>query len=116
MMNCSSGFGNLNLTKSPIAEKNVILKIKLEVKIYRRYVYVQLFPEVGAPTVLVFCFSKETKLLGVRAVLTAQVQRSLGSISSIDSPNTASTWSMSGTDGANTHGADTTSTREYEQY
>ena len=57
------------------------------------------------PTVLLaYCFSKETKLQGVRAVLTAYVLRVLGSINSIDGSNATSPWSMCSTDGADTVG------------
>ena len=82
MMKCSSGFCDLNLTKSPMAEKNEVLKIevRIKVKIYTcgRYVCSTIYRIRGPDRFCRFLFSERNK--------------TTGSTRSIDRLGAASTW------------------------
>ena len=75
-------------------KRSTEIKINIYVKIHTstRYVYVQLFPESGTPTVFVFFFERNKTTGSTRSIDGLWILRILGSMSSVDGPNTTSTW------------------------
>ena len=123
MINCSSGFCNLNLTRSSIAEKNEV-RIENTNKNRNKDMLWWIVSRIRDPDRFVLFLARNKTAVSTRGIdgrSTAstwgyqqywqpQYCDYLGHMSSADGANTASTWSRSGTDGANT-----TFTRDYEQ-